>query len=231
MAVLRDGGLIGPELATVDATKALRVSEYPPGRRFYVAGQTGTIAAANCTANSQVFVAYLSPRAGADYVAQISKLTVYYQTIVAYTVPITVGRRLHLHRGGLNLTAGGAITVPSTGTALGAMPAADSQTPEPSYLTTVAGGDIRIAAAAILTLSNYVKIDPPLAVMPLSHLGAAGAFGQWSWENDNLHTRGIVLRPGEGISIGCGVGMDAAGTWTLGVTMEWSEGIIPQFIL
>jgi len=25
--------------------------------------------------------------------------------------------------------------------------------------------------------------------------------------------------------------MDAAGTWTLGVTMEWSEGIIPQFIL
>lgn len=184
---------------------------HPIGDRYSISGLTGTIGAA-LGANSCIFAMRLDP--ATTRVAKISRIRVGYTTIVAYTVPITAGRRLALFRGGTAALTGG--------TAYTGMSKKDTASPA-SQFDTAEGGDARFATTAALTLGATTFDTNPIRSMTLSHVGAAGAFYDDTWEFDGAHAAPIVLRPGELIGFRNPVAMDAAGTWQLMVSVDWTE--------
>lgn len=183
-----------------------------PGVGYGVTGVTGTIAAA-LAANSSIFAMRLSPATTKK--AYIQKIRVDFTTIVAFTTPITAGRRLAIFRG-----AGAAA---SGGTAIAGANAQKSTTYADSQFTASNGGDIRIASTGLLTVTGITFETDPFKMLPLSHVGNAGAFIERVWEFHENESEPLILQPGQLIAIRNPAAMDAAGTWQLNVQVEWYE--------
>lgn len=199
------------------ASGALPVNLRMPsgGGGYSYAGITGTVAAA-LAANSSVFAMRLSPAAG-SIKAYIRKLRVQYTTIVAYTTAVTAGRRLALFRGAGAAASGG------TGVASSQLFAKDTNYAA-SQFDPASGGDVRIATTGALTVTGITYETEPFEVLTLIHVGAAGAFVEHTFEWNILGSLPLTLNAGQLIALRNPAAMDAAGTWQIGVDVEWYEG-------
>jgi hypothetical protein len=194
-----------------DGVDALRTTVVSRGFGYCVANLTGTIAAA-LGANSSVFAMRLDP--GTSRRAFIERIRLQFTTIVAFTTPITAGRRLALFRGSGAASSGGT----SIATAVPKHTTADT-----SEFNVANGGDIRIATTGALTVTGITFESDPLRLLSLVHVGAAGAYIEQSWEFRSGEAQPIQLDPGQLLAIRNPVAMDAAGTWQLSVNAEWHE--------
>jgi hypothetical protein len=93
-----------------------------------------------------------------------------------------------------------------------------------SQFDLASGGDIRIATTGALTVTGITYETEPLEVMTLTHVGAAGAFVEHTFEWNILGGAPLILNAGQVLAVRNPAAMDAAGTWTLGVDGEWYEG-------
>ena len=212
MAVLQDP-TNATYLANVEpGVGGLRVSPVPRGYGFTVAATTGTIAAA-LDANSSVFAMRLDP--GTTKRAFIERIRLEFTTIVAFTTPVTAGRRLALFRGSGAAASGGtaiAAPVPKSSSASGV-----------SEFGTAVGGDVRIASTGALTVTGITFETNPIDEFSLVHVGAAGAYREAIYEYGSSVCQPIQLDPGQLLAIRNPVAMDAAGTWQLAVNIDWFE--------
>lgn len=217
MAIVLEGGVSGND-CEVDAYKSSqRVSITPRGASYAISEITGTIAAA-LAANSAVFAMRLDPAAGSTYKLYVARIRLEYTTIVAYTTPVTAGRRLAVFRG-----TGAAA---SGGTAIATAVKKDTADGN-SQVNSGEGGDARIATTGALTVTGITFESNPVRVMNLIHVGAAGGYTERVFEFNASDAGGeLVLNQGELIAIRNPAAMDAAGTWQLGVTVDWFEGTI-----
>lgn len=210
MAVIQSG-LDSTVMLVRPYRNAARVSVVPASQSYSVSAVTGTIAAA-LAANSTVFAARLDP--GASLKTYITRVTLIWTTLVTFTVPITVGRRLALFRGsGAAPTAGTSITT--------AFKKDNSDTT--SEMQVSGGGDLRISTTTGLTISGITYESPEFATMSLIEVGTAGNTKTQTFEFDSAAGGPIVLQPGELIAVRNPQAMDAAGTWQLAVNMDWYE--------
>lgn len=182
--------------------------EQTPQRSYAVAGISGTVGAA-LAANSVVFAMLASPTA--ELWAYLEQIRLSFTTIVAFGTPVTAGRRLGVYRATGGVAATG-------GTALGVVKKKGASVPA-SVIT-----DVRIAAAAALGVAGIVRDADPLIVMDLVHVGAAGARTEFVYEYKAPKTPHAIL-PGELLVVSNPAAMDAAGTWQLGVTVDWRDGM------
>lgn len=205
-------GATGTQSEVDSAYKNLRVRAVPGTRNCYALSSiSGTIGAA-LAANSSVFAMRVDP--GSSKNAWIRRLRISYTTIVAYTTPVTAGRRLAVYRGS-NAAASGGTGISTT------IPGLDS-TAANSEVQTSEGGDARISTTGALTVTGITFEAQELLTMPLVHVGAAGAFTEQIWEWDDFE-HPPVLRAGQLLAIRNPAAMDAAGTWQLAVTVDWCE--------
>lgn len=214
MANLQDGRATAGLAAIENITKGLRTTQVPRSIRCYtLAGSSGTIAAA-LAANSSVLALRMSPGAG-ELKAYITRVRLMVSTIVAFTTPVTAGRRLGLYRG-----AGAAA---SGGTAVADFTQKDGSSPA-SQCAAAQGGDARIATTGALTVTGITYETQPIVEVPLTHVGAAGAFADFSFEFDML-PHPIVLSAGQLLAVRNPAIFDAAGTWQLTAVVEWHEAL------
>jgi len=183
----------------------------PRGARFCTSSVTGTIAAA-LAQNSCVFALRNDP--GSTKSVYIERVRLVFTTIVAFTTPITAGRRLALFRGTGAATAGGTPIADATKKLASSV---DSE------CSAALGGDIRIATTGALTVTGITFETNPFRTMPLVHVGAAGAVYDRIFEFGNGETSPLVLEPGQLLGVRNPVAMDAAGTWQLSVDVDWFE--------
>jgi hypothetical protein len=196
----------------VTGKNAALVSIQQRGNAFAISAVTGTIAAA-LAANSSIFAMRFDPGAGTKK-ARIERVRIAYTTIVAYTTPITAGRRLAIYRGsGANATGGTAI----------ATVAKKHSTSNNSEFESAQGGDIRISTTGALTVTSITFETNEFAIMPLVHVGAAGNFFEEVFEFNANESAPIVLEPGQLLAIRNPQAMDAAGTWQVAVRIDWYE--------
>lgn len=207
-------GFLGT-VADVDSYKrGYRSTLVPRGASHCVTGVSGTVAAA-LAANSSVFAMRLDPAAGASYKAYIQRIRLQWTTIVAFTTAVTAGRRLALFRGTGAAASGGTSTPPVK---------KDTSDGNSQFLT-AEGGDVRIATTGALTVTGITFETDPIRTVSLTHVGAAGAFFEQILEFGVSDAGGpLVLNQGELLAIRNPAAMDAAGTWQLGVTVDWDEG-------
>lgn len=199
-------------VAEVDAyMRSQRIASVPRGASYGVSSVTGTVAAA-LGLGSAVFAVRCSPTLAR--VMYITKIRIRWTTIVAFTVPVTAGRRLAIYRGSGAASAGG--------TALAAA-AKKLTTDIASAADSANGGDMRIATTGALTVTGITFEAQEMRTMALTGFGAAGANVEDVYEFDALGGSPIDLRPGELISIRNPIAMDAGGTWQLDVDMDWYE--------
>lgn len=206
---LGDGGAVAGGLK-VESTKAARVVSVPRGNCYAVSGVSGTIGAA-LGANSSVFAMRLDP--GAAVTAFLEQVRLSFTTIVAFTTPVTAGRRLSLFRGSGAAASGGTATPPVS---------KDSTSATSEFLA-ANGGDIRIASTAALTVTGITYETDPIATLTLVHVGAAGGFVTATWSFHATESAPLILSPGQLLAVRNPAAMDAAGTWQLGVDVEWTE--------
>lgn len=184
-----------------------RVSVVPRGQGFSVAEVTGTIAAA-LAQNSSVFAMRLDPSSSMR--AYIERFRLQYSTVVAYTTPVTAGRRLGLFRGsGAAASGGTSITVANP----------KHTTYAASEFDTASGGAMSISTTGALTVTGITFEAAPIRLFTLVEVGAAGGYKEQVWEFDSP----LVLEPGQVLAIRNPVAMDAAGTWQLAVNCDWYE--------
>lgn len=206
MTFVQDG-IGGSTTLAVDSNRAARMSVVPRGQQFVVSEITGTVAAA-LGGNSAVFAMRVDP--SSTLRAFIERVVLRYSTVVAYTTPVTAGRRLALFRGsGAAATAGTAIAAATPKSTAFAASEFDAAT----------GGDMRIAATGALTVTGITFETAPIAVMPLVHVGGAGAYAEATFVFDSP----LQLEPGQLLAVRNPAAMDAAGTWQLGVEVHWRE--------
>lgn len=198
-------------LARVEPGGSVRVTPGIVGDRYCQGNITGVIAAA-LGANAAVYAMRSNP--GTARLIRINRIRMQFTTIVAFTTPVTAGRRLAIFRG-----AGAAA---SGGTALGVSTRKDTLSPA-SQCDTAQGGDQRIASTGALTVTGITFDATPFRIMSLAHVGAAGNYMEQIFEFDDDVGGPMVLRPGEVMAIRSPVAMDAAGTWQLGVNVDWTE--------
>jgi hypothetical protein len=211
MAVFEDAN-VAANLARVEAGGAVRVTSGIIGDRYSQGAVTGAMAAA-LAANAAVYAMRLNP--GATKKVRIHRVCLQWTTIVAFTAPITAGRRLAIFRAVGAAAAGG--------TALGVTSERDSLSP-PSQCDIAQGGDQRIASTGALTVTGVTFEVSPFKVISLSHVGAAGAFFEQVIEFDDDSGGPLILNPGELMVVRNGTAaMDAAGTWQLAVNVDWTE--------
>lgn len=192
--------------------KAERAITVPRGNGFAVSNVTGAVAAA-LAANATVFAMRLDP--GSANRAFIDRVRLQWTTLVAFTTAVTAGRRIALYRGAGAATAGGT-AIPNANRKWTAGAAS-------SEFDAANGGDIRIATTGALTVTGVTWETDPLATMTLTHVGAAGAFYETIFEFAPSESYEIVLEPGQLLGVRNPVVMDAAGTWQLGVNVQWRE--------
>lgn len=221
MAIIESGTASGQQF--VDTNKAARTTIVPRttnvggvGGSYKLAAITGTIGAALGSA-STVFAMRLDPSAPAGMVAYLEKIKLQFTTIVAFTTPVTVARRLELYRGSGAAPSGGTSINPTDDSNQN-----DSNFP-PSEFFSTQGGATQIATTGALTVTSITFDTQPLGVMPLTHVGAAGGNAEKIWEWDSTHEKPYVIAPGYMIAVRNPAAMDAAGTWQLAVEVEWSE--------
>lgn len=195
----------------IDLGGVSRTNIFPIGEAYATSGITGTMAAALASL-APVFLMRAATAAG-ERIAQIDRIRLQYTTLVSYTTPITVGRRLALFRGVSSspVTSGGGAIDPNPPKLL-SMGA--------SVFDSAGGGDVRIATTATLTATNVVFETVPLKIMPLVHVGSAGNFMEQVMD---FQEHPLTLRAGEVMAIRAGQAFDAAGTWALAVMVEWRE--------
>lgn len=184
----------------------------PRGTGFSVAKTTGIIGAA-LAVNSSVFAMRLDP--GSPNRAFIDRIRLQWTCLVAFTVPITAGRRLALYRGaGAGTTGGTSITSASRKwTTFGSS----------SEFDTANGGAMSISATGALTVTGITFEADELFQTSLAHVGAAGAMHEVVWECNPSESSEIVLEPGQLLAVRNPLLMDAAGTWQLSVGVQWRE--------
>jgi hypothetical protein len=168
--------------------------------------------AAALAANTSVFTARLDP--GTNVKAFITRLTLTWTTIVAFTAPIVAGRRLALFRG--------VGAQPSAGTVITTAFKKDNGDLS-SEMQTSGGGDMRISATAAITVTGITYEIPEFGIMTLQNVGTAGASKTQVFEFDSAAGGPVVLQPGEIFAIRSPQAMDAGGTWQLAVNLEWYE--------
>lgn len=203
----------GTNVAKVDSNGALLTAERPLGAGAYcVAAKTGTIAAA-AAANANVFAMRLDP--GSSLKAYIDSVRLRFTTIVAFTTPITQTRSLVIKRGSGAAASGG--------TSIATLNPKDT-TYAASEFDVASGGDVRISTTGALTITGITYETVYFAEMTLAHVGTAGAFYEAMYEF-SVRNHPIEINPGQVLAITVGPSaMDAAGTWTLGVEVNWHEG-------
>lgn len=207
-----DSGVAASSQQVVENTGASRTVLVSRGTGFGLSATTGTIAAA-LAANASIFAMRLDP--GSPQNAFIERIRVSYTTIVAYTVPVTALRRLELYRGSGAASSGGT-SIPTT-----VRKRAGSLTSECDVAN---GGDTRIATTAGLTVTGITFETVPIRHLSLSHVGAAGGFVETLWEFHAAESQPLQLEPGNLLAIRNPVAMDAAGTWTASISVDWYEG-------
>jgi hypothetical protein len=196
----------------VTSKNAAMVSLVQLGNAHSVAATSGTIAAA-LGANSSVFAMRLDPGAG-NIKARIERIRISFTCLVAFTVPLTAGRRLALYRG-----SGAAAT---GGTGITTVAKKDSTSPG-SEFELAQGGDIRIATTGALGVTGITFEANEFAQMPLAHLGAAGNFMEQVFEFSASESAPIILQPGQVLAVRNPQAMDAAGTWQMAVRVDLYE--------
>lgn len=198
--------------AEVNADGSLyTVDVSPTGSNYAVAAKTGTIAAA-AAAGAAVFAMRLDP--GSTKKAWIESMRLRWTTIVAFTTPITATRSIVITRGSGAATSGGTSIATAT---------KKDSTYGISEFDVASGGDIRIATTGALTVTGITWETVNLGEATLIQVGAAGAFYEAVYEF-SVRNHEIELNAGEVLGIRVGPSaMDAAGTWVLGVEVNWRE--------
>lgn len=211
MGIIRDFLNAGNGLR-VEKNGAARVVVVGRGNAYAASAVSGTIGAA-LASGSSVFAMRLD--AAAPMRAYIERIRLQWTTVVAFTTALTVGRRLALHRGSSGTpTFGGTTVVPVKKHSAGAV---DSE------FLGAAGGAIAISTTGALTVTGITVEADPIRTMSLAHVGAAGAFFEQIWEFSGGESYPCVLEPGQSLHIRTPVAMDAAGTWSLAVSVDWHE--------
>lgn len=210
MAVLQDP-MVPANMARFEAGGSQRVTSGIVGDRYSQGNITGTMAAA-LAANSAIYAMRSNP--GTSRKMRIHRIRLQWTTIVAFTTPITAGRRLAIFRG-----VGAA---PSGGTTIGVTSEKDSLSPA-SQCDTLQGGIQLIAATGALTVAGITFEASPIRQMSLTHVGAAGAFTEALFDFDGDSGGPLILNPGELMAIRNPAAMDAAGTWQANVNVDWTE--------
>jgi hypothetical protein len=178
-------------------------------RSYALAGVTGTVGAA-LAQDSIVFALLVDPASALS--AYLEQLRLSFVAIVAFTTPITAGRRLGVYRAtGVAATGGTALNVVKKKGAS-----------SPASVVTSA----RIAAAAALGVAGIVRDADPILVADLVHVGAAGGRAEFAYEFTGTKNTPHEVRPGELLVVSNPVAMDAAGTWQLGVNAHWREHLV-----
>ena len=196
----------------VTSEKSALVSLQQRGNAFSLSSITGTIAAA-LGANSSIFAMRFDPGAG-NKKAYIERIRITFTCIVAFTVPLTAGRRLAIYRGSGAAASGG--------TALATVAKKHSISAD-SEIEAAQGGDARIATTGALTITGITFETNDFATMSLVHVGNAGNFLEEIFEFSAAESAPIVLEPGQVMAIRNPAAMDAAGTWQASVRIDWYE--------
>jgi len=183
----------------------------PTGSNYAVAAKTGTIAAA-AAAGAALFAMRLDP--GYAGKAWIESMRIRWTTIVAFTTPVTATRSLVITRGSGAATSGGTSIPTAT---------KKDSTYVISEFDVASGGDIRIATTGALTVTGVTWETVNLGEATLIQVGAAGGFYEAVYEF-SVKNHEIELNPGQVLGVRVGPSaMDAAGTWVLGVEVNWRE--------
>lgn len=201
------------QLAVEAYRKSARLSLVSRGERFSIEALTGSIGAAS---NGSVFAMRNSPTSGKDI--YISLIELDYNTITAFTTPVTQ-RRLVITKGsGAAASGGTAIT-----------PIAQHDSPDPSsQLNAANGGDVRVATTAVLTVAGITFDTNNLANLVLTQFGAANARpGIKVFDFGSTDRGACVLQPGELLVVRTAGAFDAAGTWQLGINISGYQ-VAPQ---
>lgn len=214
MPIITDGRALAAQVAVEQITKAQRVCLAPRGFPYSASGVTGTVAAA-LASGAAVFT--MRNDASSAKLVFIERIRLQYTTLVAYTTPITVGRRLHLVRSTVSSAN------PSGGTAI--VPVPKDSTHTDSECSTAGGGDTRIATTAALTVTGTTWDTAVLRTVMLTHVGAAGNFAEFLLEFHSSESAPIILQPGQAIGLIAGQAFDAAGTWNLAVNVDFHEAV------
>lgn len=214
MAIITDGRALATQIAVEQKTKAGRVTLAPRGFPYASSGITGTMAAA-LASGAAVFT--MRNDASSSKLVFIERIHLRYTTIVAYTVPITAGRRLHFVRSTVSSAN------PSGGTAINPVPKDSTHTD--SECSTAGGGDTRIATTAALTVTGTTWDTNVIRTISLTHAGAAGALLEAELGLHAADSAPIILEPGQALGIIAGSAFDAAGTWQLAVNVDYHEAV------
>lgn len=215
MATLEDPNLA--YLARIESNGGLRTVVVPRGDGYVYSATSGTLAAA-LASGSAVFL--MRSPASAAKLAYIDRIRLQWTTIVAFTTPITAGRRLQIHRGsGSTATSGG--TAPAANGVL----KKNTNTTSNSIFDSSLSGDIRIASTGALTITGGSLETEAIATMSLVHAGAAGAFVEEVFEFGVSESSELILNPNQYLAVRTPVAMDAAGTWQLAVKVDWREAV------
>lgn len=181
------------------------------GSHYALAAKTGVIAAA-AAANACVFAMRFDPAAVNE--VWIDSIRLRWTTVTAFTTPVTATRSIVLVRGNGAAASGG--------TAIATATKKDTAYPA-SEFDSALGGDMRIASTGALTVTGITFETTNLAELTLVQAGAAGAFYEQTYEF-SVRNHPIELHAGELIAVRVGPSaMDAAGTWVLGVEVNWRE--------
>jgi hypothetical protein len=193
------------------ASKAQRSVGVWRGVPFSLGATTGTVGAA-LAANSSVFAMRLDPSAAVR--AHIERIRLQFTCLVAFTVPLTAGRRLGIYRGSGAQQSGG--------TVLADVQRKHSVSAQ-SEMVTAQGGSTNISTIGALTVTGITFEAAAFREMSLAHVGAAGNFYDCLFEFAPSECAPLILEPGQLMAIRNPVAMDAAGTWQLTVNVDWYE--------
>lgn len=214
MAIIADGRALATQQAVEQITKSGRVSLAPRGFPYSASGITGTMAAA-LGSGGAMFT--MRNDASSSKLVFIERIRLQFTTLVAFTTPITVGRRLHLVRSTTSSAN------PSGGTAITPVPKDSNHTD--SECSIAGGGDTRIATTAALTVTGTTWDTAVLRTVSLVHVGNAGNHHEALLEFHSSESAPIILQPGQAIGIIAGQAFDAAGTWSMATNVDFHEAV------
>jgi hypothetical protein len=213
MAIIEDSN-DPSNLLRIEDNGAARVTINQRGDRYRHDAITGIMPAA-LAANNICFAMRLNPAANVEAYIDSIILTWYVQ--VGFTVPNTWGRRLAPWRQAATAAYTGGVALPAPMRKLSASPVSQF---DPSV-----GGQGLISTTAALGNTGTYETTPAGVL----HLAKAGNLADLVTQRfDFGHDDGgpPVILPGEGLTVRWPQVMDAAGTWSLGVAVDWRE-VVP----
>lgn len=210
-------GTNGVGVAAEDYNDSLRTTTVPRGDGYALALVTPVYGAATIAANSCWFAFRLNP--GSSKTAYITQFRLQWCTIVAFTTPLTVGRRMSLYRGsGASASGGTAVT------AMAKMSTASSA----SQFDSASSGDVRYmtTGATGLTVAGITFETQELESFQLTGNGTAGSISNQERRYDSPGSSPIVLAAGQLLGLRNPIAVDTtpfAGTFQMGIDIEWYE--------